>query len=187
MIGERFTRLRVSKLVGTRNYKRIWKCICDCGNTVQVATGQLRSGRTKSCGCLKLDMLTKHGQYKTRTYSIWRAMLNRCHLKQHRKYYSKVRVTKRWLNFSNFHADMGDAPDGLTLDRIDNNGNYEPGNCRWATRTIQLRNTRRRIEYEFNGKRRSLMEWAEVKGMSYERLRGRIRRGWSFEHALTAN
>lgn len=188
MIGERFTRLVVIERLGTtRSQKRLWRCRCDCGNDVSAATGSLRSGNTKSCGCLKLDQLTRHGQHETRTYRIWQAMLNRCRQDQFKKYYDKITICERWNEFANFLADMGPAPDGLSIDRKDNTRGYEPENCRWATQTEQVRNTRRRTEYEHNGQRRSLIEWAEELGISHERLRGRIRRGWRFEDAIARN
>jgi len=183
--GERYGRLTVLRQVGVKNEKRVWDCKCDCGTVIQATTGSLRSGNTKSCGCLRMENRTKHGQHKTRTYMCWMAMRNRCKLKQFAKYYGDKSVCTRWDSFEAFLADMGHAPDGMTLDRIDNAKGYEPGNCRWASRTIQVRNTRRRREYEHAGQRKSLIEWAEALGISHEMLRGRIRRGWEFDDAIS--
>jgi hypothetical protein len=183
MIGETFSRLTVVETAGVRNEKRMWKCRCECGSLVVVPTGSLRSGNSKSCGCLKIERQTKHGQWQTRTYHIWQAMLNRCRQEQHAYYYGDKTVCPRWRDFTNFIADMGEAPDGMSIDRIDNDGDYTPDNCRWATQTQQTRNTRRRKEYEFRGERHSLIEWAEKLGVTHELLRGRIRRGWRFEDA----
>lgn len=185
MIGRKFSRLTVIEQIGTRDGKRIWRCMCDCGNTVMPATGDITSGNTKSCGCLKRDMSTKHGQHKTRTYTIWQAMLNRCRQGQHKKYYRHITVCERWKQFANFLADMGDAPEGLTLDRADNNLGYSPENCRWVDRKIQARNTRRRKEYAYMGQLKSLIEWSETLNINYEMLRGRIRRGVDFDRAIS--
>lgn len=187
LVGHRFGRLMVVAPDSVRNYKQMWRCQCDCGNFIRAATGQLRSGNSKSCGCLKQNLQTKHGQYRTRTYRIWQAMLNRCRQTQYEKYYGHLSVCERWKEFEHFLADMGHAPDTLTLDRIDNSKGYEPANCRWATPTIQARNTRRRKEYEFDGKHMSLIEWAEFLGVKHELLRGRIRRGWEFKDAIATN
>lgn len=188
MIGERFERLVVSARAGTRSAKRMWFCVCDCGLTVTVSTGDLRSGNSRSCGCLKREQSTTHGQHGSRTYAIWQAMHNRCRNPSHQAYpyYGGrgIAVCERWADFGNFIADMGGAPDGLTIDRIDNERGYEADNCRWATRKAQVRHTRRRTEYEHGGTRRSLIEWAETLGVSHELLRGRLRRGWSFEDAI---
>lgn len=187
MIGKRFCRLVVIGRAGSFNHKRTWNCLCDCGRIIVAPTGSLNSGNTRSCGCLKLDIHTKHGQHKSRTYSLWLAMHNRCRLRQYRHYYGRIRVCEQWRDFSAFIADMGPAPNGMTLDRIDNSGHYEPSNCRWATRTTQVRNTRRRIEYEHCGDRHSLIEWSEILSMNYELLRGRIRRGWTFSAAIATH
>lgn len=187
MIGEQFGRLTVTEAAGVRNQKRLWRCMCACGSAVVVATGSLRSGNTQSCGCLKISKQTIHGGSKTRTYRIWQAMLNRCRQEQHAQYYGDLTVCDRWHDFSNFLADMGDAPPGLSIDREDNGLGYSPENCRWATQTEQTRNTRRRVEYEHQAQRKSLIEWSESLGIKHERLRGRLRRGWSFEDAIAAN
>lgn len=187
LTGQKFTRLLVIERDGTQNNKRLWRCLCDCGKTVFVTTGGLRSGNTKSCGCWKYGIHTKHGLHRTRTYRLWQAMLNRCRQKQYEKYYRDILVCDQWKTFEGFLKDMGPCPDGLSLDRINNNGNYEPGNCRWTDRKTQSRNTRRRKEFELNGVSRSLLEWAEYTGMPFERLRKRIRDGWSIEDAITTN
>lgn len=185
MIGQRFGRLVVTSQSGTQCKKKLWLCVCDCGNTATATTGALRSGNTKSCSCYKRDLSTTHGKHNTQTYLRWQSMLNRCRQSQYAAYYGHVSVAPGWHCFETFLRDMGECPDGMTLDRIDPNGNYEPGNCRWATRATQARNTRRRKEYRFDGLSMSLIEWAERVGMPHERLRKRIRTGWSFEDAIT--
>ena len=188
MIGQTFDRLTVVSFAGVRTQKRLWSCLCSCGRQVIVSTGHLRSGNSRSCGCLRTDIHTNHGMHGTRTYRIWQAMLNRCRQNQHKKYYDGISVCQQWASsFDAFFKDMGEAPSGMSIDREDNMRGYEPENCRWATQTQQVRNTRRRKEYAHGGQSHSLIEWAEIVGVPFERLRGRIRKGWRFEDAIATN
>lgn len=138
-------------------------------------------------------MLAKtHGEASATTtieYQSWEAMINRCVVgsEHYDKYYRErgIAVCDRWRQFENFLADMGRKPSrGHSLDRIDNDGNYEPGNCRWATKKEQMRNTRQNHLLTHNGETRCISEWAEVLGVSRDRIWGRIRRGWPPEVAL---
>jgi len=148
--GERFGRLVAIEPthIGGR---RLWRCACDCGGESLVDVGKLRIGNTKSCGCHKASVLgistTKHGMHGTRTYRIWKAMRSRCNnpnVTQYKDWGGRgITVCERWGRFENFLADMGEAPPDRSLDRIDVDGNYEPSNCRWATRLEQAHNTRR--------------------------------------------
>jgi len=149
--GQKFGRLTVIKAVGKNKRNNIcWLCECDCGNTVKVAGGHLRSGHTNSCGCLiketTKDINFKHGKTGTKNFHIWAGMRDRCNNPNNPAYKNYggrgIKICQRWNEFKNFLADMGKKPKGLTLDRIDNDGNYEPKNCRWTTRKEQNRNSR---------------------------------------------
>lgn len=150
--GLRSGRLIAIELSKINSRGAFWVCICDCGNKSIVIGSNLRNGRTKSCGCLRKELLikrnTSHNMSKSAPYRTWRAMKNRCYNKKHPQYHDYggrgVAVCDRWLNsFENFYSDMGDKPTSQhSIDKIDNNGNYEPKNCRWATATQQVRNQR---------------------------------------------
>lgn len=128
------------------------KCRCRCGTVKDISAIRLRKGNTRSCGCLQRELMTRHGKHETRTCRLWRYMLARCKPGHtaHPYYFDRgVIVCQRWQGpdgFANFLTDMGECPPGLTLDRIDNDGGYEPGNCRWATWVQQAKNRRTRLQ-----------------------------------------
>lgn len=156
--GNKYGRLLVIKRDINNSHKNaFWLCECECGQ-IKVINGQsLRNGETKSCGCLQREkakktfskLLTKHGMCGTKIYNVWKAMTKRCRDKNEAdyKYYGGkgIKVCSSWLHsFKNFYKDMGDSyVEGLTLDRINPSGNYEPDNCRWATWSEQRNNQRR--------------------------------------------
>ncbi len=150
----------------------LWFCLCDCGNTTIVRSYSLRSGGTKSCGCLKglgtKGVNTKHAMSNTRTYHTWEQMKQRCLNPKATRYptYGAVGVTvcSTWVDsFEQFLKDMGERPQGKTLDRINPFGNYEPGNCRWATYKEQVHNQRR--NYNVSEEVRPLC-WSELMPLS---------------------
>lgn len=148
--GKLINRLTIVSCAGMKPVR--WLCRCDCGNELIVKTGYLNSGNTKSCGCLNRDAarsrVLRHGKHGTSEYNIWQQMRYRCGNSNHPHYRNYggrgIRVCDRWQSFDSFYADMGPRPLGLSLDRIDNDGNYELTNCRWATRSQQNKNQRPR-------------------------------------------
>jgi hypothetical protein len=135
-------------------------------------------------------MSTKHGMYGTPTYKSWQAMKGRCAGRLSKaKYYADkgITVCERWQLFENFYADMGARPEGMTLDRIDPNGHYEPANCRWADKQTQMRNKADNVWLEHNGERRCLTEWSSIVGLERRTLRERMYLGWPVEDILNPN
>ncbi len=177
------------------NPRTNWICRCECGKTVSVNISKLRNGHTKSCGCLQKEKASestfKHGFNKgkgmrKKEYNSWAGMRNRCNNKKNGKYpiYGArgIKVCERWNDFNNFINDMGMAPTkNHSIDRINNNGDYEPGNCRWATKIEQSNNQRSTNFYEAEGVSMPASQWAEHFGVSRWVIVNRIKRGASFE------
>ncbi len=188
LIGKTFGQLEVLELAGMENGKSVLLCKCSCGNTTKANVGHLTGGGRISCGCATKGKPT-HGMRRTRTYSIWCDVLKRCNNEKsisYRWYGAKgVKVCDRWRSFENFFADMGEAPEGLTIDRIDSSKDYRPGNCRWATPQEQTENRECQKFYELNGVSKTLPKWCEELGIKYRTMRSRMyRSGMSFIEAV---
>lgn len=196
LTGKRFGKLVVIGLAGIVNRKTQWTAVCDCGNKTIVAGSTLNCGNTKSCGCLRREIglinganRKTHGMSKTPTYSSWKAMHSRCYKKSdisYRNYGGRgIKVCARWNSFDIFWADMGTAPEGMSIDREQINGDYEPSNCKWSTNTEQGRNTRvNRIINAF-GKSLPLASWAEIYGTKPDTIAKRLDRGFDAETAIS--
>ena len=191
--GRRFGRLTVQAEAG-RNAKKgvMWQCLCDCGNTTVVASTNLIQGHTQSCGCLHRKQNITHGATDTKLYGVWINVKTRCNNPRNRAYPQYggrgIRLCEEWESFQDFQnwAIKSGYADGLTLDRIDVNGNYSPENCRWADMKTQQNNRRNNHVIEFNGVRKTLSEWSEATGLSSSTLRTRLSiLGWPIERALT--
>lgn len=194
LTGQRFGRLLVLEQAGVNKHRSaLWFCRCDCGAEKIIAAHSLRVCGTKSCGCIQKEIarktFTKHGMSETPTYTTWEGMVQRCTNPKSPtyEYYGGrgIKVCERWRAFENFLVDMGDKPRKKSIDRIDPNGNYEPSNCRWATRYDQARNRCNTHLYELNGQRKILTDWAAEFGINQFTVAGRLRRGWDFHRALT--
>lgn len=197
-IGKKFNRLTVVCEVERTTKNRKFLCVCDCGNKINVEAHSFVGGKTKSCGCLKKESNAAVGKLnrkysidfiaaKSKTYKSWISMKYRCSSPTKKNYSGRgIRVCERWLNsFENFIFDMGERPKGMTLDRFPNqNGNYEPLNCRWATPIQQSNNLRSNRVIIFNGVKMNLSEWARNRGIKMTTLKERINRGWSVERSL---
>lgn len=188
IIGKRFGRLVVLSYAGNDKHRQAnWLCKCDCGVEKVVPGYLMKHGMTKSCGCYRRDdsrsRKTKHGGCYTTEYQTWLGIKNRCTNPNEDVYPAYggrgIKVCDRWLNsFENFLEDVGKKPSRKhSLDRYpDKNGNYEPGNCRWATQEEQMRNIRSNRWIECNGERMILMDWARRFGISHSNLRKQLKR-----------
>ena len=165
-----------------------WLCLCDCGTQKNIPATDMVQGKINSCGCEHAERIGNanitHGKSKSRTYKLWMAMRNRCDRINQDYSCRGIVYDERWKSFENFLEDMGEAPEGLSLDRIDCNGNYHKANCRWATREQQANNTRANVFIEWDGKRQTRSQWEKELGMQPTTLRSRIKAGWSMERAI---
>lgn len=184
--GAMFGRWKVLNELPSRHKHRLFQCRCECGTVKIVFLSALLSRLSGSCGCLRQEMATTHGQSwlskRTTTYNVWIGMRSRCRTKhkRNRNYSGRgIKVCERWdKSFRAFLEDMGPRPEGKSLDRINNDGNYEPGNCRWVTMLQQLRNTRKNVWCWHQGHRRLLIEAAQAEGIRVATAVSRRKRGW---------
>lgn len=201
LVGQRFGKLRVLSYEGRPNGNdygdSLWKVECDCG-VVKVTKGySLRAGLSTTCGCgtrqALLKVNTTHGKTRTVEYRLWVGMQTRCYNKKEKayKYYGArgIRVCVRWLGdggFVNFLADMGERPSAKHwIERKNNDRNYEPSNCCWATREVQANNKRNTIWVTWEGKKMSLKQACGKVRLPYYSVRSRMyRKGWSFQQAV---
>ncbi len=197
--GKRFGRLVVNGYVGMDGRYAVFSCSCDCGNEMETKGYHLARGVTRSCGCLQSDrtseMLkarnTTHGLRRSPEYKIWEAMIRRCSVpscKEYEFYGGRgIKVCDRWRSsFEAFYADMGARPSSThQIDRQDNYGNYEPGNCRWAVTETQARNRRSNIVVEYAGEQMILKDAAILAGVMPATAYRRHAKGWPIERVLS--
>ena len=200
LTDQRFGRLVAIRQVGSNSSKsRLWLCRCDCGNEKVIPANQLYpDGKsTRSCGCLRSDSkrgkAKTHGKSRTPLHRVWLSIVRRCTTPSNNGYPNYggrgILICDQWRHdIQAFYDHVTQLPDygkkGYSIDRIDNDGNYEPGNVRWATRTEQNRNTRRNVLIAFNGKTQCLQDWANELELSPDTITSRIKAGWDIERAL---
>lgn len=190
LLGKKFGRwLVIGKI--KENKKLLWLCQCECGNIGKVNSFSLLQGKSKSCGCLQKEItkkrLTTHNQTNKRIYNIYYNIKQRCYNKKEKRYKDYggrgITICDEWLgdngfvNFYNWSIKNG-YQDDLTIDRIDNNGNYEPSNCRWTNLETQTNNKRNTIYFEFFGIKKSLKQWINFMGWNYKTYYARYSRGY---------
>lgn len=204
LIGKRFGRLVVLErlpveLTKSGNKVRKWKCVCDCGNVINAVHSNLTKGATQSCGCLQKELASKrfttHKKRYTRLYSIHANMKQRCYNPKNNRYKNYggrgITICHEWLGdngFENFYnwAVQNGYKENLTIDRINNDGNYEPLNCRWANSKEQRLNTTNNHKLTYNGKTLTVYEWSKITGINYKCILSRINNyKWSVERTLT--
>ena len=196
LAGKRFNKLLAIERVENQNHKTMWKCLCDCGNETFVYTWNLTGNRVKSCGCLKNEKLiersTTHNQRHTNLYEVWKTMKQRCFNPNNQSYKNYggrgIVVCDEWkTNFKSFYkwSMENGYKKGLTIDRIDNNKNYCPENCRWTDRITQANNSRWNKHIVIDGKDDTLANWLRFYNTNYDKYYRRIKKGLSEQEALT--
>lgn len=191
--GERFGRLVVIEFVGKKpppGSGAIWLCKCDCGNLVEATNSGLVAKNKTSCGCLYLETHSTHGMTNSPEFISWSSMKARCNNENGaawRNYGGRgISICQRWESFEAFYEDMGPRPSlKHTLDRIDNDGDYEPSNCKWSTPKEQHNNTRQNVQITYKGKTMTVIQWARKLKINPGTLYDRKRRGWSDERTIT--
>ena len=191
--GKKFYNMEVISFAGINDKGRsTWLCRCDCGNEKIVVGSELKRGKVKSCGCRNT---TINGLYQDRLYRIHHLMICRCYTKSttsYERYGGRgITVCDEWrnkengfLNFYKWSMENGYS-ENLTIDRIDNDGNYEPANCRWVDRMEQANNTSRNVYIEYQGLKKTISEWSRYLGIDRRTLDKRLRKGWGIEKAFS--
>lgn len=197
--GQVFNRLTVrERTENDKNKNAQWICDCTCGNTTIVLTRDLKSGNTKSCGCLHKESardknrkyLTSHGKKNSPEYRIWNGMKNRCLNPKRKDFHNYggrgITICPRWINsFSDFFADMGERPSPKhSIDRIDNDGEYGPDNCRWSIQLVQSNNKSTSVFITHEGQTHTVAEWARITGIKSSTLYYRVKAGFDAEAIL---
>lgn len=188
MVGEKYSNLTVLEYSRTKNNNSHWICQCLlCGNKTEVSRPNLRSGNTKDCGCRRSEKIsethTTHGYSGSPTWVSWSKLRQRIITKKN-KTYASIDYDKRWEDFEVFLQDMGERPEGCSIDRIDNTKGYYKENCRWATQREQCRNKSNNVNLTLNGVTMCATDWSKEIGIHYDTIRRRLKRGLSVEEVL---
>lgn len=196
MTGKKINRLTCKSIHSSTPRGVYWLCECECGKEVVVRGQAVRSGDTKSCGCLTIDVIKSqigekhpnfiHGMTHTNIYKRWKSINERCYKKRCKAYknYGGRGIKCEWISFEEFYKDMGNPPGDLTLDRIDNDGNYSKENCKWSSKSEQANNRRTAHMLTYHGETKNMKSWAKQFGMDNRKLWWRIKQGWSIKDAL---
>lgn len=195
LTGKRFNKLVVIKRIKRNSRQTYWECKCDCGNLTFTTSAHLKAGHTKSCGCLQKqtvkNVMMTHGLTYTKLFKVWRGIKDRT-LNRNDKHYKNyggrgIKICDEWKEFKQFYewANNNGYIEGLTIDRIDNNGNYEPSNCRWVNMKIQQNNRSNNYYISYNGETHTLQQWSEILGIKYSTLYMRLTKyHWSIERCF---
>lgn len=181
-MGKRYGRLVVVERMENKTGPAFWRCKCDCGKETISAGRDLRRG-TESCGCIRSERAGRlnrsHGKTHSRVYVIWRKMLERCNNPNHVQFhnYGGRGIKVIFNNFEEFYAEMGDPPGNRTIDRIDNDKGYQPGNCQWADNRMQQNNRRDNVKIYHEGQLHTIAEWSRITGLGYNTILGRVNAG----------
>ncbi len=192
LTGQRFGRLVViDQAPSDKAGHTCWNCLCDCGRKTVVAGIKLKSGQIVSCGCKRDESRIRHGKYHTRLYTIWGNMKQRCGNPRNtsfRRYGGRgIKVCQEWANsFEAFYkwAMAHGYADNLQIDRIDNDGDYTPDNCRWIPQSENLNHTSRNVFITIDGDKKTVAEWAKITGVNEKTIRNRLKAGKSPEDAI---
>lgn len=189
MTGKTIGRLTVIRRIGTKGKNPLWLCQCDCGTQTEVIGFCLRNGNTKSCGKHPTSHAKTHGMSNSKAYEVWAHMVQRCTNEHDSAFHfyggRGITLCEEWLSFDCFYADMGDPPHGMQLDRHDNNIGYSKENCRWATRTDQMNNTRSNRYLTVGDETKTIAQWRRKLGVKRGVIESRLRMGWPVDRALT--
>lgn len=196
LTNQKFGRLTVVEFAMSKNGRSYWLCKCDCGNEKIVIGKDIVNHNIQSCGCYRKESTskrnTKHGKTNTRLYNIWSTMKRRCMTvksgKAYKNYFLRgITICEDWKVFENFQkwALANGYSDELSIDRIDNNSNYCPENCRWVNNKVQANNKRSNRYLTYKNKTQTVSQWADELGIKYNTIHERLRRGWNVEKTLS--
>lgn len=172
--------------------RMLWNCICLCGQEALVNHGNLINGKTSSCGCLHKERISTHGFSQTIEFRVWKGMVRRCKNPKSANFKNYggrgIKVCSRWLKFKNFLADMGKRPSlDYSIERKNNDGNYDPSNCVWATHSVQHNNRSDNHRLTLGEKTLTIAEWSKLLGIGPSTISNRIKAGWDVNMSLSTN